>query len=430
MNNSTFSKRAFTSAFLALTLSTLSACDFDIGKDGLTINEDDSVRYVDAPDTNTRPAETADCGGTTSGVNWGALLNENCPKLSDYNLFADSADPTRNPNAGGIPYDLSTPLFTDYASKYRFVFIPEGEKATYSEHEAFDFPVGTVLVKTFAMPADTANRGQNETIIETRLLIHRENGWVARPYYWDSEADASLAIAGKSVENMTTLHNGQTLTFTYAVPKASSCTSCHSVVPLLQGSDDQRQPIFKPIGPKARYLNKDFDYEGYNRNQLAYWEEQGVLEGLPESLNEVSKAPVFSNAIDPTLLSPEALHDAAKAYLDINCAHCHRSELTLPEPLYAGPAGSSGLQMEYNRNYEDDPTRFGTCKTPVAGGSPDYPLGDVVPGAADMSYLVFRMSTTDPRHKMPELGRSTVHAEGVALISEWINQLPDAACSP
>ena len=67
---------------------------------------------------------------------------------------------------------------------------------------------------------------------------------------------------------------------------------------------------------------------------------------------------------------------------------------------------------------------------PVAGGSPDYPLGDVVPGAAEESYLLFSMNTTDPRHKMPELGRSVIHQEGVALIREWINQLPDAACSP
>lgn len=430
MNNSIFSKLALNSSLLALAMSALTACDIDLGKDGLTINKDDKVEVNYTSDNTGRPAETDDCGGTTSGVNWGALLNENCPKLSDYNLFADRTDPTRNPNSGGIPYDLSTQLFTDYASKYRFVFIPEGEKATYSEDEVLDFPVGSVLVKTFAMPADTANRGQNELLIETRLLIHREDGWVARPYYWDTEADATLAIAGKSIDNMTTMHDGQTLTFTYAVPKASSCTSCHSVVPLLQGPEDQRQPIFKPIGPKARFLNKDFNYEGYTRNQLSYWEEQGVLAGLPNALSDVSKAPVFNDAVDPAMLTPAELHDSAKAYLDINCAHCHRSELTLPEPMYAGPAGSSGLQVEYNRNYEDDPTRFGTCKTPVAGGSPDYPLGDVVPGAADMSYLVFRMSTTDPRHKMPELGRSTVHAEGVALISEWINQLPDASCSP
>ncbi|MED5430832.1 MAG: hypothetical protein VX920_00710, partial [Pseudomonadota bacterium] len=214
MSNSKFSNPARKALVFAIAVSALAACDVDIGKDGLTINKDDDVTYV--PGTPSEPTESAECGGTRSGVNWGALLSENCPKLSDYNLFVDSTDPTRNPNTGGIPYDLSTPLFTDYASKYRFVFIPEGEKATYSEHEAFDFPVGTVLVKTFAMPADTANRGENETIIETRLLIHRDNGWVARPYYWDSEADASLAIAGKSVENMTTQHNGQTLTFTYA----------------------------------------------------------------------------------------------------------------------------------------------------------------------------------------------------------------------
>lgn len=428
MKHSLFSKTMLQASALGLTLFALAACNLDLSKDGLSINDGDNVTISNNPDANS-PDATAKCGGVTSGVNWKALLTENCPKLSDYNLFADRTDPTRNPNAGGIPYDLSTQLFTDYASKYRFVFIPKGKKATYSEHEVLEFPVGTVLVKTFAMPADTSNRGQNEHIIETRLLIHRESGWVARPYYWDTASDASLAIAGKTIENMTTQHNGKTLTFTYAVPKASSCTSCHSVVPLLQGPDDKRQPIFKPIGPKARFLNKDFNYDGHLQNQLTYWKEHGVLDGLPGNMSEVSQAPVFNDAVDPTALSADALHATAKAYLDINCAHCHRSGLTLPEPLYAGPAGSSGLQMEFNRAYEDSPTKFGACKIPVAGGSPDYPLGDVVPGSADMSYLLFRMNTTDPRHKMPELGRSAVHEEGVALIREWINHLPRAACS-
>ena len=93
-----------------------------------------------------------DCDAKTSRVNWNALMDTNCQNLSDYNLFSDQTDPTANPNTGGVPYDLSVALFTDYASKYRFVFIPEGSKAQYSEAEVMDFPLGTVLVKTFAMP--------------------------------------------------------------------------------------------------------------------------------------------------------------------------------------------------------------------------------------------------------------------------------------
>jgi len=401
--------------FIAITL--LAACKV-VFKDG-------EVKVKPGDGSSTGPAS---CSTQANGVNWGALLTENCTNLSDYNLFEDSTDPTKNPNSSGIPYDLSTALFTDYASKYRFAFIPEGQKATYSEHESFEFPVGTVLVKTFAMPDITADRGGNELLIETRLLIHREGGWVARPYYWASPDGASLAITGKSIENMTTNHNGEDLTFTYNVPKAASCTSCHGVVPLLQGPEDTRKAIFKPIGPKARFLNKEFNYDGLIMNQLSFWALQGKLEGLPANLELVSQAPEFNDQTDLDQLGGAELHDNAKAYLDVNCAHCHRSELTLPEPLYAGSAGGSGLQMEYNRAYEDNPGKFGTCKVPVAGGHSDY-SADVVPLDPDDSYLLFRMSTNDERHRMPELGRSTVHAEGVALIRKWISNLDAASCS-
>lgn len=416
INHAAFKVSLTLSALLAL-----SGCKITIG--------DDDINVGGGGSGGTPPVVQGDCKAKTEGVNWAALMTENCEKLSDYNLFANKRNPTANPNEGGIPYDLSTALFTDYASKYRFVFVPEGKVANYSEHEAIDFPVGTVLVKTFAMPKNTSFRDGKETLIETRLLIHRESGWVARPYYWSSKKDAVLAIAGKTIPNMKTNHKGVDLTFSYSVPKATSCTSCHSVVPLLQGADDTRGAVFKPIGPKARFLNKDYDYDGIIANQLTYWEQKGILANVPSNMGAVSKAPVFTDNTDINALTSDQLMDTAKAYLDINCAHCHRSEYTLPEPNYAGPAGGSGLQVEYNRPVEENPGKFGVCKTPVAGGHQDYP-NDVIPQDPDNSYLLFRVSTTDQRHRMPELGRSTVHTEGVSLLRAWINNLPAASCTP
>ena len=376
------------------------------------------------------------CSQTVEGVNWEALLTENCPNLSDYNLFADPTDPTGEANSDGIPYSLSTPLFTDYATKYRYVFVPEGKSATYSDNEVMEFPVGSVLVKTFSLPEDTSQRGINETHIETRILINRADGWVALPYYWETTEDAKLLISGKTISNVTITHNNEQMTFDYGVPQASQCTSCHSVIPMLTGPEDTRQAIFKPIGPKARYLNFDYEYTEHTMNQLSHWSAQGILTGAPNDKTTIDTAPILKDetSID-TIIAAGELDVTARAYLDINCAHCHRSELTLPEPNYAGPAGDSGLNLEFNRDYDENPARFGVCKTAVAGGSddededgqPDYPR-DVIPGYADKSYLWFRMNTTDPRHKMPELGRSTIHAEGVELIKEWINSLPQDDC--
>ena len=142
-------------------------------------------------------------------VAWESLLAGDETNLSAYGLFASSTDPTTNPNDTGMPYDLNTDLFTDYASKYRFVFIPCDSVAAYTEHEAFVFPVGTVIAKSFAMPADTAVRGlANETLIETRLLIRRAAGWVALPYTWLADgSDAVLDTLGSS-KPMSVVHRG------------------------------------------------------------------------------------------------------------------------------------------------------------------------------------------------------------------------------
>ena len=369
------------------------------------------------------------CSATTSGVNWDALMTKTCPKLSDYNLFADATDPTVGPTRGGVPYDLSTALFSDYTSKYRFIFVPEGKAVSYNPSEVLDFPVGTVITKTFALPANTAMRDGEELVIETRLLIHRTDGWFALPYYWSSDSDATLAIAGKRLTDLTTINNqGQQITFDYSVPKAADCSSCHSIVPDLEGPEDEREQIFLPIGPKARYLNSDHVYaDGTVYNQLQYWAEGELLTGLPLNPQSVEQAPVFNDQVPVASLNSSELNDAARAYLDINCAHCHRAQLTLPAD-YAGPAGSSGVQLEYNRNFADSPSKFGVCKEPIAGGKDGYPY-DVIPGNADDSYLLFRMTTLESRHKMPELARNIAHMEGTTLIRSWIDQLPSASCS-
>ncbi|PWF62271.1 hypothetical protein CBX96_16560 [Shewanella sp. BC20] len=357
------------------------------------------------------------CQATGSNVSWDALLKANCPKLSDYNLFSDAKNPTAGPNSGGVPYDLNTQLFTDYASKYRFVYLPSGQKASYSENEAFDFPVGSVIVKTFALPSDTSKRGiSNESLIETRLLIHRPTGWSALPYVWNADkTDATLAKAG-AISSQTLSYKGESLTFNYMVPSMNQCKQCHQFK-----ADDNSNAVFVPIGPKARHLNRNYSYQDGTMNQLLKWESLGILQGLP-NLSQVPQVPAYHDGDEATVasLSDTALMQTAKGYLDINCAHCHRPE---------GNASNTGLKLEYWRGYSDDAGfSHGTCKSPVAYGGGNLGF-DVVPGNAAESIMHFRMQSTTPGDRMPEIGRSLSHDEGVALISEWIKRLPAASCS-
>ena len=82
-----------------------------------------------------------------------ATTQEPAERLSQYGLFQGEIA-ALVPAEGVIPYDLNSPLFTDYALKYRVVKLPAGAHATYRSGDAFDFPVGTVIAKTFAIPRD------------------------------------------------------------------------------------------------------------------------------------------------------------------------------------------------------------------------------------------------------------------------------------
>jgi len=398
--------------------SLLSACGSDSGE-GASWNID----YQEVTVIGNNPDV---CTTASEEVNWDALLDANCHNLSDYNLFTDSIDPTSNPQSPGILFKMNTPLFTDYSSKYRFIFVPPNTTANYSEHEVMDFPVGSVLVKTFTVPQNTSDRDGVEHVIETRLLIHRANGWEALPYYWSSENNAQYVSYGVSIPASTT-HKGQEITFDYGVPTKNECTNCHTISPISQGPDDNRVSIFRPIGPKARYLNWDIDYgSGEVKNQLEKWEEAGILTGAPVDKSSIITAANFDDNTVIQTLNSEELNLAARSYLDINCAHCHRSNLTIEEDNYSGPAGDSGLRLEFNRDYDADPRSFGECKKAVASGADGYPL-DVIPGRSDVSFLPYRMNITGG-NMMPELGRAAIHSEGVELIEAWIDNMELNEC--
>ena len=116
-------------------------------------------------------------------------------KLSEYGFFVQPLahlEPTDNV----FPYELNSALFTDYALKKRFIYIPEGKHAKYHDKEVLEFPIGTVLIKNFYYD-DNQLDGENGKIIETRLLLHEESGWSALPYIWNEEqTDAHVDPAG------------------------------------------------------------------------------------------------------------------------------------------------------------------------------------------------------------------------------------------
>jgi uncharacterized repeat protein (TIGR03806 family) len=315
--------------------------------------------------------------------------------LAAYHLFTDPGG--RAPNAGVMPYALNTPLFSDYAEKQRYIHLPPGGHARYRARGVLDLPVGTTLVKVFAYPADFRRPDQKVRLIETRLLIHKTAGWVALAYVWNADqTEAVLKRAGERTDvDFVDLH-GQARHVNYAVPNANQCKECHALGHTLS-----------PIGPKARNLNGDYPYADGPENQLAHWIRLGLLTGAPP-LGEIPRTAVWDDAAEP-------LAERARAYLDGNCGHCHNPQ---------GAASNSGLFLDLE---ETRAPERGVLKRPVAAGrgSGDL-LFDIDPGDPDGSIVVHRMASTEPGVMMPELGRSLVHAEGLALVRAYIASLKPA----
>lgn len=312
-------------------------------------------------------------------------------KLSDYNFFKS---PIKNlePTDSIFPYSLNASLFSDYAFKKRFIKLPKGKKAKYNATQVLDFPERTILIKNFYYPADFSKPEKDWRILETRLLINEKQGWKPITYIWNSEqTEAFIDVAGKS-DSISWKHtDGSTRKINYSIPNQNQCKSCH----MFNGS-------VQPIGPTARQLNKYA--ENQNVNQLVNLNLLGKLSGLPE-LNSVDKLADYSNA-------NLSIDSRARAWLEVNCAHCHRPE---------GPAKTSGLHLLAS---ETNNMQLGVGKAPVAAGKGSGGLWyDIVPGKPNESILLFRIASTHPGIMMPELGRTIVHDEGVALIKKWIEEM-------
>ncbi len=324
-----------------------------------------------------------------ASVNQAAIAAERPPELlSAYRFFRGTG--AREPNAGVTPYDLNTLLWSDGALKYRYVFVPPGAQAQYNDERVFEFPVGAVLIKTFAFAADMSRPTENVRFLETRLLIRRAEGWIALPYVWNEEqTEARLSPIGAIVPVSFNDENGRAVALEWAVPNRNQCKGCHD-----------RAGEIEPIGPSARNLNRDYAYVEGAENQLVHWSARGLLLGAG------GQPPRIPDAYDPATGTIEA---RARAYLDVNCAHCHN-------PL--GPAHTSGLDLSWG---QPEPVQWGVYKRPVAAGraSAGYAFS-IEPGHPERSILVHRMASTDPDVMMPELGRQLVDERAVALMREWI----------
>ena len=348
---------------------------------------------------------------------------DNPQRLSDWNLF--ERDRTLLlPREETLVFAPVNPLFSDYAGKLRTMWLPPGAQARLQDGE-LDFPVGSVLSKTFYYPsADDGTLlagdagvkfldAQQHRMLETRLLVRREDGWHAMAYVWNvDQTEAFLRVAGASIPVSLRRISG-TEDFVYFVPNENQCSGCHVTVhpdgPLhpLGAVPDQLAAAIGGIkghpssGTTMGHPSTSTTTMGAVTKGATYlhaMQERGWLAQLPPQ-----------PAADSWQDSEADLDTRAHAYLKIHCGHCHNPD---------GAADTSALVLDGNHR---SLVELGVCKTPVAaGGGAGELLYGIHPGAPERSILLYRMESSELDEMMPELGRSLVHEEGVALIRDWI----------
>lgn len=314
------------------------------------------------------------------------------PKLSDYKFF-DGELKNQTPAYGVLPFRPESELFTDYAEKKRFVWMPSGTKATYvNDYTIFNMPTGSALIKNFyynrVQPSNTTK------IIETRIMIKKADGWIYATYIWnDEQTEAFLNMNGSTKEITWIDNNSVQRTINYEIPNEDTCAACHTIGLIKQ-----------PLAIKPQNLNGNYNYGYGNINQLTKWISYGFLENnLPSTINSVV------NYKDAT----KSLNLRVRSYFDANCAHCH-------QPGGAASSLHSTLNLQFNETTNE--SNMGVCATPEHT-IPGLTGRIVVPGNIDNSQLYYRVSTNDPFFRMPFKGRTIVHQEGVQLIADWINSL-------
>ena len=308
--------------------------------------------------------------------------------LSDYGFFTGNMN-ALNPAQGVYPYNLTSTSFSDYASKERFIYLPEGTNMEYQgDFNVFNFPIGTIIIKNFIYYNDVRNKSLGRTIIETRLLVKKETKWKPFNYKWnDEQTEAIRLIVGGSVTASTIIENGDLKEISrYVIPRELDCRTCHNL-----------NEEMTPIGPKPANLNRPVEND-ISINQMDNFVEQGVLSGSPVSISQIPD--YRDSSLDPIT--------RGKAYLDANCAYCHRQ---------GGTANANGLFI--NWDFEGEEIHTGIFKIPTNYNAPQLQY-DIVPGNPDESILLYRMTQTEAPDVMPQIGRSINHNEGIEIIKEYI----------
>jgi uncharacterized repeat protein (TIGR03806 family) len=292
--------------------------------------------------------------------------------LSDMGVFAGNLS-NLLPAAGVQLYEINSTLFTDYAAKQRLIRLPEGGKMTSNGNNLLpNFPDNTLISKTFYYNIDDRDPSLGKKIIETRIMLKTEGTWKVGDYIWnEAQTEATYRETGSEIPISYIDINGTTQNVNYIIPSKQDCFTCHN-----------NANVTLPIGMKLRSMNFTPSYT--SQNQLTYFTNNGLIEGV-----NPSNITVLPDWTDDTNFD---IFERGRAYIDVNCAHCHQP---------GGAVTNFALDFRYETPFEN------TAIFPNRGE------------------IEARIQSTLPTYRMPQLGRTIVHDEAVTMLLEYLEAIED-----
>lgn len=315
--------------------------------------------------------------------------------LEETGVFTDVA--TLAVNSQMHPYDLNLPFWSDNAIKSRWInMVDTSSPIQYSKDGFWGFPAGTIAMKHFEMDLDLDNPGTNVKRIETRFIIKTADNHYAVSYQWNEAGTAATLAPDEGVNlDLSITEGGMTTIQPWRIPSRAECFQCHT---------DNNSAV---LGLNTRQLNLDGELDGSTGNFLTLLENAGYLSTIGE---DPATLPKHSTPTD-TLVNIE---HRVQSYLAVNCAYCHYDGNGLVPDSWSGEAH---LTMEQMNLLHGEAVGFQVI---------DETDRLIIPGDTTNSIILSRTSETNGYGRMPPIASSVVDPDGIALLTDWINNYANA----
>ena len=330
-------------------------------------------------------------------------------KLSETGLFASVKDHVVAP--GVVPFSINAEQWADHASAARFVAVPGASTIKIYDSqppwpnnsgEVF-FPKDGVLAKTFTLEMERGDP-KSRRRLETQILHFDGVNWQGYTYAWNDEQTDATLVGAKGLDRTLSVIDakapGGRREQRWHYSSRAECLTCHNPW-------NGYTLAFNPA-----QLNKNHDYGGVIDNQLRTLQHADLVTFLKRDWKagiEKPRTPSTERLADPHDAAA-SIEERARAYLQVNCAHCHQF----------GAGGTAQIDLRSNISLEGTKT---IEVRPVQGTFEMAGAQIVAPGDPYRSVLYYRMAKLGPG-RMPHIGSEIVDERGLRLIHDWIRQQP------